>query len=604
MESNLKTQLFKIIGMTCINCQYKIERKLIKTEGIKKVNVSYRSGTVELIHDESIIPTKEIIRIIEDLDYKVATTNSEDRDSFDITKLLSTVVIIFALYTIMRHIGITNIFNKFPQVQENMGYSMLFFIGILTSVHCIAMCGGINLSQCISISSNISIKQNKFETVRPSILYNLGRVISYTIIGGIVGSIGSVVSFSGSLKGIIQIIAGIFMVIMGLNMLNIFPWLRRLVPRVPRVITDKIKFKKQSNSPFFVGLLNGLMPCGPLQSMQLYALSTASPVQGAFSMLIFSLGTVPLMFGFGALSSIFSGKFTRKVMTAGAALVVILGLSMLNNGLSLSGFNTYLGISNSESSSEAKIEDDVQIINTSLYSSRYEPITVQAGIPVKWTITAKNSDINGCNNRIIIPEYSIEKKLEEGDNIIEFTPTKTGTFPYSCWMGMIRSSITVTEDDGGSTSSDSSKTEGLIGNEIEIPVSYTIPTDKVEIAEIIEGIQYVKINMEEERFSPAIIILQKGVETKLIIKAKDIYEGDSSLLFPYFNAQLTLTEGENSVSLVTEEDFVFSDANNTFYAYVKVVDDLNKFDIEAIKEEVSNYKTTKWYYSGSGASCH
>lgn len=604
MESNLKTQLFKIIGMTCINCQYKIERKLIKTEGIKKVNVSYRSGTVELIHDESIISTKEIIRIIEDLDYKVATTDSEDRDSFDITKLLSTVVIIFALYTIMRHIGITNIFNKFPQVEENMGYGMLFFIGILTSVHCIAMCGGINLSQCISISSNISIKQNRFETVRPSILYNLGRVLSYTITGGIVGSIGSVVSFSGSLKGIIQIIAGIFMVIMGLNMLNIFPWLRRLVPRVPRGLRNKIKLKNQSNSPFFVGLLNGLMPCGPLQSMQIYALSTASPVQGALSMFIFSLGTVPLMFGFGALSSILSRKFTKKVMTTGAVLVVILGLSMFNNGLSLSGFNTYGGVVNSEVSSEAKIEDGVQIINTSLDSGRYEPITVKVGIPVKWTIAAKSGEINGCNNRLIIPEYNIEKSLEEGDNIIEFTPTTTGTFPYSCWMGMIRSSITVTEGDDGSTSSNSSGTDRLIGDEIEIPASYTIPTDKVEKAEIIEDVQYVKIDMEEDRFSPAVIILQKGVETKLTINAKNIDVANSSLLFPYFNAQLSLTEGENSVNLVSDEDFIFSDANNTFYAYVKVVEDINNFDLEAIKEEVSRYKTTKWYYSGNGASCH
>jgi plastocyanin len=275
---------------------------------------------------------------------------------------------------------------------------------------------------------------------------------------------------------------------------------------------------------------------------------------------------------------------------------------MFKSGLSLSGVNTDPLASKTESATEAKIENEVQIVNTSLYSSRYEPITVQAGLPVKWTITAESGSINGCNIRIIIPEYGIEKKLEEGDNIIEFTPTKAGTYSYSCWMGMIRSSITVTDGDGSSTSSDSSETEGLIGDEIEIPASYTIPTDKIQIAEIKDDVQYVEINMEEAEFSPAIIILKRGIGTEWIINAKTIDELNSYLLFPYYNAQLTISEGENLVNLVPEEDFVFSDANNSFYGYVKVVDDLNDLDIEAIKEEVSNYKTTIWNYSG--ASCH
>ena len=64
---------------------------------------------------------------------------------------------------------------------------MLFIIGLLTSVHCIAMCGGINLSQCMPLKLVEDSKTSKFNTLRPSIMYNLGRVISYTLIGGIVG---------------------------------------------------------------------------------------------------------------------------------------------------------------------------------------------------------------------------------------------------------------------------------------------------------------------------------------------------------------------------------------------------------------------------------
>jgi len=192
-----------------------------------------------------------------------------------------------------------------------------------------------------------------------------------------------------------------------------------------------------------VGLLNGFMPCGPLQAMQIYALSTGSPVTGALSMLLFSLGTVPLTFSFGAFSSMLGQKFTRKATAAGATLVVVLGMSMFTDGWSLTGFE----IGYKEISTEKKVEEkDVQIINSILAPHQYPNITVKAGVPVKWLIDAPLGSINGCNNRILIREYGIEHAFKYGENVIEFTPTKPGKFIYTCWMGMMRATITVVED--------------------------------------------------------------------------------------------------------------------------------------------------------------
>ena len=92
----------------------------------------------------------------------------------------------------------------------------------------------------------------------------------------------------------------------------------------------------------------------------------------------------------------------------------------------------------------ATMGDGVQTIETSL-SGGYTPITVTVGTPVKWTISATKKTLTSCNRTIEIPEFEIEKTLSAGDNVIEFTPTKAGTFTYTCWMGMIRSTITVTE---------------------------------------------------------------------------------------------------------------------------------------------------------------
>ena len=150
------------------------------------------------------------------------------------------------------------------------------------------------------------------------------------------------------------------------------------------------------------------------------------------------------MLGLGVLSTVLSHKFSRKIMSVGAVLVIILGISMFNSGLSLSGI-AIPRVTLNQNSSKARIEDGIQIVETTLMPGQYSPITVQKGIPVKWIIKAEKGSINGCNNRIFIPQYNIEKRFQLGENIIEFTPEEEGTFTYSCWMGMIGSYITVTK---------------------------------------------------------------------------------------------------------------------------------------------------------------
>ena len=135
-----------------------------------------------------------------------------------INQLLGIGIILFALYVIVKN---TVGFNFVPEINQSMGYGILFFVGLLTSLHCIAMCGGINLSQCVSYKVD-NYNPGRLSKLKPSLLYNSGRVISYTIIGGIVGALGSSISFSGAAK-IVAIVSGAFMVIIGLNMLNIFP---------------------------------------------------------------------------------------------------------------------------------------------------------------------------------------------------------------------------------------------------------------------------------------------------------------------------------------------------------------------------------------------
>lgn len=234
---------------------------------------------------------------------------------------VSLAVILF-LYALLQHFGILNLLAPGQLADTKMGYGMLFVIGLITSVHCIAMCGGINLSQCIpqpSNASDVSGSSRALDIFLPALLYNTGRVISYTAIGFLLGLVGMLLGagtqteISYFLQGSLKMIAGIFMVIMGINMLGIFPWLRPLTLRIPRFLSTKVlKKRASSRQPLFVGLLNGLMPCGPLQSMQIVALACQNPFSGALSMFLFSLGTVPLMLGLGSLVSVLGKRFAKK----------------------------------------------------------------------------------------------------------------------------------------------------------------------------------------------------------------------------------------------------------------------------------------------------
>ncbi|MCQ1529721.1 urease accessory protein UreH domain-containing protein [Lutispora saccharofermentans] len=443
MEQRLIKEVILIEGMTCTNCERKIERALSKLEGIIEVKALYSESRAYITFDAGKIDLQVIIEAIDESGYKAY--GSGEKTGLAGVHYAAIGIIILALYVIVKNtIG----FNFIPAVDRSMSYGLLFIVGLLTSLHCIAMCGGLNISQCISRSG--SSDAAGFGKLKPSLLYNTGRVISYTLIGGAVGALGSVVSFSGKAKGIVAIAAGAFMIIMGLNMLNISPALRKVSFRlIPKSISDRIFNSEKKHGPLYVGLLNGLMPCGPLQTMQLYALGTGSFAAGALSMLAFSLGTVPLMFGLGAISTMLSKRFTKNMMKAGAVLVMVLGFVMIGRGMSLSGISTGIipkAEASAGNSSVAEIKGGVQTVSIELQRNKYTPIIVQKGIPVQFIINAEKENINGCNNEIYIPEYEKSLRLKPGENIIEFTPDQEGSIPYSCWMGMIRSNILVVPD--------------------------------------------------------------------------------------------------------------------------------------------------------------
>lgn len=430
----------KVYGMTCTSCQNKVETALKKLKGVKNASASFKEQSATIEFDQNLCTYKDIIGAIKKSGYSTK----------DSSKLKIVGMLIIAAAVILLSTSTSTGFDINSKL-NGASYFMLFIVGLLTSIHCVGMCGGIMLSQSSHVETS-----SKMDSIKPAIFYNLGRVISYTLLGGIVGTLGSVLSLSIGVKAALQIAAGLFMIVMGLNMAG-FSIFRRFNIKLP---WSSCSLKKKPKTPFLIGILNGLMPCGPLQTMQLYALGTGSPIKGALSMFLFSLGTVPLMLGFGAISGILSKGYTKNILKFSGILVVILGILMGNRGLNLYGISfsptataalskTY---GNSSSNSQAKsninkptIENGVQVIKMDAVSSGYSQnvFYVQKNMPVKWIISG--NELTSCNYQLVIPSLNIQKELVSGDNVISFTP-KDGDINFTCGMGMLNGVIKVVDN--------------------------------------------------------------------------------------------------------------------------------------------------------------
>ena len=592
----VKKEKIKVYDMTCTSCEARVEKAVLNTEGVISVKASFSGQYAEIEFDNESCSIDKIKEEINKSGY--STKKSKDNQFIGILIIVAAIVML----------GFNTAGFDMESMLSNASYAVLFIAGLLTSIHCVGMCGGIMLSQTVGNESS-----TKFEAMKPSLLYNAGRVISYTILGGIIGAVGSVFSLSFKSKAAVQIIAGIFMIMMGLNMSG-FSLFRKFQIKLPKSFC---KFKNKNGSPFIVGLLNGFMPCGPLQTMQIFALGTGSAFGGAMSMLVFSLGTVPLMLAFGALSGILSKGYTKRILKLSGVMVIVLGLIMGNRGLSIIGINlnpiTALALckdsssqNNNDNVAKAVLQDGVQVINMTVSNRGFTPnaFYVQKGIPVKWIIDGQ--EMNTCNNAIIIPSINKEMKINKGENVLEFTPEEKD-MNFSCWMGMINGVIKVVDeldsvdisvpdptlpppstgpsccaspiDEGTNTSS----SQSIYGDDLS-----KVPTERL-IAKSFDNKLTIKGLGYE--FQPLVAVVSNKEMTTLTFDFAyfDNAEGEYAIVDGNTGEAITIfeaTRGSTDVSFIPGESEIYGIAKgNTLLGLITTIEDIENVDLELIREK-------------------
>lgn len=356
-------------------------------------------------------------------------------------------------------------YSDVPEASDHLSYGLLFVAGLLTGFHCVGMCGALVISYAAKSAA----------AGRPSLMahlsYGAGKTLSYTVIGGMFGTVGSIVAFTPFIRGIVGASAGVFLILFGLGLLNVWPALHDLHIRPPAFLLRFIgRESRKTGNPFVIGLLNGLMIlCGPLQAMYIMAAGTGCTTEGAKLLLIFGLGTLPVMLGFGVLASMISARMTPVLLHASGAIVLVLGAIMLNRGLAMTGsgydFHSLKVLAEAKlesgrgslgpqagsppegkaNGSAATEKPAFQEVHMRVTSKGFEPnrFNVRQGVPVKWVINA--TELNPCTSGIVVPTLGIEFQIKLGEQTVEFTPQQPGVIPWSCWMGMIPGAFVVVD---------------------------------------------------------------------------------------------------------------------------------------------------------------
>lgn len=319
-----------------------------------------------------------------------------------------------------------------------MNLGLIFLTGLTTGgLSCLAVQGGL-------LVSLISNSKRRFLFL-PVLMFLISKAVAYTILGLLLGLFGSRISFNATAAALFQLFAALFMFGTAMNLLNVHPIFRYLTITPPAFVRRWLKNSGKSEAiftPLILGALTILIPCGVTQAMEVIAINSGNPLQGALIMLFFVLGTVPLFVLFGVSAARLSETWQVQFSRVASVLLIAFSLYIFNSSLIL--FNSPLSFStlarpvkwffSAERFDSKPISNQVTInINNSGYSPKYFRVKVNQPI----TLTLVSQNVRSCALSFVFKAFNIRAMLQPNDQqTFTFTPTKTGSYTYSCSMGM------------------------------------------------------------------------------------------------------------------------------------------------------------------------
>jgi uncharacterized protein len=445
----MKEQTIPIKGMHCRSCEILLTEELSELPGVSKAHANLRTKTATIAGD--FLPSNASVeQAVKAAGYEIGYDQqpllSRDKRVYkDMAIGLAVVTVLFLLFT---QLGLGNIANV------NMSGASIGLMAVMVGLTagfstCMALIGGLVLG----VSARFAEKHptaTSLQKFRPHLFFNLGRIGSFVILGGLIGALGAAFQLKGGLLGFLTLAVGAVMVVLGLQLTELFPRLKSSLT-LPSKLGQAIGIRKRAEreyshtNVFWLGAATFFLPCGFTQAMQLFAVSTGNALSGALVMGLFALGTAPGLLSIGGLTSVVKGAFAKRFFRVVG--VAVIAMAMINLG---SGYNL-LGLGNLFTSSPASIAKQdsspgTVLATTYRLSSDIAPSTFTTKVGQKTTLEVDVKDSGqGCMSTIMIPGLDDQPQFLQGGKklTLTFTPTKPGTYQITCAMGVPRGSITV-----------------------------------------------------------------------------------------------------------------------------------------------------------------
>ena len=454
-------------GMTCRACELRIQKAVGRMPGVTGVVADARRGVVR-ITVTSELDRKQLAGTLKGIGYRLGGRRAWfSRDPQLWRDVALSVVAVAALLELARLTGLTRLAGSIGTPSAAGGMLLAALLGVAAGFStCMAMVGGLVLAVSARHQA-IHGEEGRAGRFRPHIAFNAGRVVGFALLGALTGVVGTVLTLSGTALAIAILVAAAVMTLVGLQLTAVSPRLAGLAPTLPAWLTARTRRAVSTDKPDAapsgtesglgrdlrsagLGAVSFFLPCGFTQAVQLYALSTGSPLRAGAIMGAFALGTTPGLLSIGGVTLAARQRSRDRLFRL--AGVAVLAFAIINVGGALRvlapGFGTWGAPVASTVSKNVTLSDGVQLLAVTQGADGYSPSqsVVYAGTPVRWEVS---STALTCGAWLVSPEMGVPANtiLDPGKTaVFEFTPTKPGTLHYACGMGMYSGSVRVIAD--------------------------------------------------------------------------------------------------------------------------------------------------------------
>ena len=444
-----------VTGMTCRACEGRVAASLMRLPGVDSVTVSARRGSATISGD--LLPSRSRIdAAVRSAGYEPAAAPwvSLDR-SIWLTVLVAALVVAGAAWAVDA-VGLTAITAGLTNPSSG-GLLLVLTLGLTAGVStCMAMVGGLVLGFSASHAAALAAAGTTLPSfgarMRPQVAFNLGRILGFGVLGAVLGALGSTMSLPTRIMAVLVLGVAVVMFLLGIRLTGISPRMAAWSPKLPGGLSRLLGIDSATTASYshvrtaLIGSATFFLPCGFTQAVQIYALSTASPLTAGLIMATFAVGTTPGLLALASVPEVATGARQATVLRVVGVVVLAFALLNLSAGVTLLGFNGSAAARPSQSASaNVTIANGTQIVRMTQTPRGYLPAdtVMYAGIPTRWVIDSTSPF--DCSAFIRMPALDVSINLVKGVNTIDLPALDAGVVPFTCVMGMYSGNLFVVD---------------------------------------------------------------------------------------------------------------------------------------------------------------